>query len=843
MGGSSDTMPAASPSGAGLRQIGRYSLTRRLGAGAMGEVYVAFDMQLDREIAIKVVHPALARKPESAARMLREARAMAKLSHRSVVAIHDAGEADGQLFLAMELVRGKTLADRFIETGDWRTRLRMVIEAGHGLAAAHAAGVLHRDFKPDNVLVDHAGRVAVSDFGLAMLGGTSVPSLTRNTPVPLYPIDLTQTGALLGTPSYMSLEQVKGGVIDARADQFAFCVVAYEALYGQRPYRVGNGAEGLANLMELLENETWAPAPTHTDVPPELRAAVLRGMSHDPKARWPSLEPLLAVLERGLVRRRSWKPYAFAGLAALAAGTAVTAAVLLSRDSTPAPTASLIGPTALRSALAISHDGRVAIGTDHVEIRDFTTGQVWTAAVEKSWCARIQFLGEGTVRYLDTTTHTIWRWDFTVKPRPIEEEIQPNGTWLGGAADGDLVRRSGADDAVMLALVNGKRTLGAWQLDPTWSLEVFSISPDGRKFAYLAGDRFKGHIVVLDTKTGTVSRSSVLADVTSLAWHDDHSLVYGDATTRSLDRVTIDGERFGKPVRVRTYDKSFPAQVVLAGDAAAMVISTPATSVHVDDRVAKRNIDLETARAAGELGWTKDGAQLTWNPSTKKVEQREKLDTGYVATPLPIELDIEPVNASVAGDLLIIATRDTGGRKLVARSMTTGKVAWELPPGEALLARCAADLQPPCFIARQVDRKFEIWPLDLVTGRPVDKPIYRGPLEDFAIDAAGEHIAIAEGSSIVQEQAIATGDLRRTATRLGLVRSVAYDPKGGMIVSGSAELGRYSIGHLATDGTFEFITDSEAELLSLVRPSPNGNEILSLGRALSPTLWRDRLDR
>ncbi|HEY0252528.1 MAG TPA: protein kinase [Kofleriaceae bacterium] len=836
MGGSSDEMLAVGP-----RQVGRYALTERLGAGAMGEVWVAFDIQLDREIAIKIVHPSLARKPESAARMLREARAMAKLSHRAVVAIHDAGEAEGQLFLAMELVRGSTLAERFIKTGDWRARLRMVIEAGRGLAAAHTAGVLHRDFKPDNVLVDRSGRVAVSDFGLAALGTHAQPA-SRVTPLPDYP-DLTATGALLGTPAYMSLEQLRGTVIDARSDQFAFCVVAYEALYGERPYRVNGGAIGLAELEETLEQARFEP-PAHSNVPSELRAAVLRGMAMKPHDRWPSLEPLLDVLDRGLAPpKRRWRPYAIAGAAVMVLAAGVTSAVLLATKSS-GPTAAggpqFVGPTALRSTIAISPHGRLAVGTDKLSVQDFATHQTWEAPVDRSWTEHIQFLDDNSLRFSDLNTKKIFRWDFTREAQPVEEAVQPNGRWLGAAADGDLVQRTGAEDVLMLALVTGKRTLNAWQLDPT-TLTVYAISPDGKKLAYVAGNRFRGHLVVLDLGSGKIWRSEPIPDVTAIAWANDHALIYGVATSQSLERVTIEGDRFSKATRVRTYERGFPALLAVAGSHLAYGQLVPTSRVHLADRAANRHLELEVARVAGEIGWTKDSAQLTWNLQTYGIEQRIAMDFGYETKALPITVAVEPVNATLAGDLAIIATRDTGGRKISARRMTTGALAWELPPGEAIAVRCASDLAAPCFIAREVDRRFEIWPLDLVTGKPVGKPVYRGELEDFAVDATASHLAIADGSKQLGELALATGELKRTGMTLSLARSIAYDPTGGILISGAAEWGRYSIGRIAPDGTFEFLYDAEAELLALVRPSPNGKQILSVGRAMSPTLWRDEL--
>nr|MDQ3370084.1 serine/threonine protein kinase [Myxococcota bacterium] len=302
------TLPASRESSPGLEDlapgftIGRYRLVERLGAGAMGVVWSAQDPRLDRRIAIKVVHPSLARSPEASARLLREARAMAKLSHRAVVTVHDAGEVDGRLFLGMELVDGTTLGHMLrtrsaASLADWPRWLGMMLDAGRGLAAAHDAGVLHRDFKPDNILVDNSGRVCVADFGLATLGderhGTPTPRAGSHGA-----LELTTTGALLGTPIYMSPQQLRGEVIDARADQFNFCVATWEALYGARPYAVhSQGLEAIAELDATIVAGVLPPPPPDSPVPPEIRAALTHGLAADPEARWPNMNALIGALE------------------------------------------------------------------------------------------------------------------------------------------------------------------------------------------------------------------------------------------------------------------------------------------------------------------------------------------------------------------------------------------------------------------------------------------------------------------------------------------------------------------------------------------------------------------
>jgi serine/threonine protein kinase len=218
---------------------------------------------------------------------------MAKLSHPNVVTVHDVGTYKGQLFMALEFVPGQTLA-RWLSTESRSTReiLDVFAAAGRGLAAAHQAGLVHRDFKPANVLVGGDGRVKVTDFGLAV---TQAPSGSSASPafLPRLP-KLTMTGTLLGTPAYMSPEQFSLRESDAKSDQFSFCVALYEALYGQRPFA---GKDAIELAVSVLQGE-MRPLPEQSNVPPALRDALLRGLRTDPEARYPSMEALLEDLLR-----------------------------------------------------------------------------------------------------------------------------------------------------------------------------------------------------------------------------------------------------------------------------------------------------------------------------------------------------------------------------------------------------------------------------------------------------------------------------------------------------------------------------------------------------------------
>ncbi|HSN28417.1 MAG TPA: serine/threonine-protein kinase, partial [Kofleriaceae bacterium] len=238
-----ETQPATRDSGATLPQrISKYELGERLGTGGNGVVLLARDVTLDRKVAIKVLRGAAT--DEASQRLLREAQSAAKLSHENVIVVHEVGTHDGSVFVAMEYVAGGTLRD-VDRTHGWREVLDAYRRAGRGLAAAHAAGLVHRDFKPDNVLVGEDGRVRVTDFGLVSVGGTDTVS-----PGPLdggaLATTLTRSGTIMGTPRYMAPEQHHGEPVDARADQFAFCVALYEALYHRLPFE-GETYETIAN--------------------------------------------------------------------------------------------------------------------------------------------------------------------------------------------------------------------------------------------------------------------------------------------------------------------------------------------------------------------------------------------------------------------------------------------------------------------------------------------------------------------------------------------------------------------------------------------------------------------
>lgn len=296
--------PTSVPSGVETLapRIARYSILRKLGEGGMGVVFVAYDEQLDRKVALKLIKGHA--EPTQRARMLREGQAMARLSHPNVVPVFEVGEHEDELFLAMEFVEGQTLRSWLSEeTRSWEDTLGVFVQAARGLAAAHEAGLLHRDFKPDNALVGVDGRVRVLDFGLARaLDG--VPAKPDTGPSESsgknFSDTLTATGAALGTPAYMAPEQFLGEEVDVRTDVFAWSVGLFEGLYGKRPY---SGRTRIQLLQTVTAGEHEAPV-SGRGVPAWLERIVLQGINPDKVERPQTMRELLAVVDVDPARGR-----------------------------------------------------------------------------------------------------------------------------------------------------------------------------------------------------------------------------------------------------------------------------------------------------------------------------------------------------------------------------------------------------------------------------------------------------------------------------------------------------------------------------------------------------------
>ena len=290
--------------------VGRYTILTLVGSGAMGRVFAAYDPLLDRKVALKLLQAGGGPDADRArAQLLREAKVLAKLSHRAIVAVHDAGLFGAHVFVAAEFVEGVTLNDWLAARARTRAEILAVFtSAARGLAAAHAVGVVHRDFKPGNVMITRDGSVRVMDFGH------------------------------LGTPLFMAPEQLAGRTIDARADQFSFCAALHRALTGAAPF----GGDTVETITAGALAGRVEPPPPKSNLPVWLRRVVARGLSVDPDARWPSMDELVAALQRDPTRTRRWWSLA-AGVLALVGLSTLT----LARGAGPLVPLCLGGPSRL----------------------------------------------------------------------------------------------------------------------------------------------------------------------------------------------------------------------------------------------------------------------------------------------------------------------------------------------------------------------------------------------------------------------------------------------------------------------------------------------------------------
>jgi tRNA A-37 threonylcarbamoyl transferase component Bud32 len=457
--------PASRGSGVLARgtRVGRYSIIDLLGAGGMGAVYAAHDPALDRRVALKLIHAKVAG-PELEERLLREAKAMARLSDPDVISVYDAGRDGNQLFIAMELVLGGTLRDWLAERPRaWREVLSVYMRAGRGLARAHASGLVHRDFKPDNVLVGRDGRVRVTDFGLARDAGaeaaprSAVEAEARDLALETTAhAPLTQTGALLGTPVYMPPEQLVGKTADARSDLYAFCVALYEGLYGSRPFE---GAT-LSAQLEAKASEAVLPAPHDRRVPVRIRHVLLTGLRADPAARPATMDDLLRALDRAARRPRVWAVPVGAVLAlgvAAVVGAAATRAPAHtegpSKDAIAGVVQTLAGPNARIACPIFEARGAGDVATK------------LGAAAASLACARVQWEIGG-------------RGDRILPPAALlDVPRQPADGFVDPYVAADARQRSlDAARARAPAYVDGVVTLE----HDAWTVDVAVRTPDGR---------------------------------------------------------------------------------------------------------------------------------------------------------------------------------------------------------------------------------------------------------------------------------------------------------------------------------------------------------------------------
>ncbi|HEY5920313.1 MAG TPA: serine/threonine-protein kinase, partial [Kofleriaceae bacterium] len=382
-------------------RIGRYVVMRQLGEGAMGIVYAARDPALRRDVAIKLLRggPSPPR-PDAAVRLRREAQGLARLAHPHVVSIFDVGTQDDEVYLAMELIDGVSLATWLAERQrTWREIVQILLQAAEGLAVANAAGLVHRDIKPQNVMVTSDCRAKVVDFGLAHHAGAARTSSPED--FDDVAARLTATGVVVGTPAYSAPEVLDGQLGDPRSDVFSFCVMAYEALYGRRPYE----ATTVVALREQMRSGLELGRTPR--LPAVLRRMLAAGLRADPAARPPTIGALLPALRSALVPRGKIALGIGAGLVLIAGASIITVRVAgspaadpcaLSPTRTPAMTAQQ--EQKIRAAFAASKRPYAEFAAEHV-IKSLRAVPARWADTRRASCVATKVRGEQSDELFD----------------------------------------------------------------------------------------------------------------------------------------------------------------------------------------------------------------------------------------------------------------------------------------------------------------------------------------------------------------------------------------------------------------------------------------------------------
>jgi tRNA A-37 threonylcarbamoyl transferase component Bud32 len=566
-------------------RIGRYVVDRPLGAGGMGLVYLARDPELDRQVAIKLLRPELR---ESRERLLREGQAVARLVHPNVVTVFDVGDHGPELFIAMEYVPGETLGAWLDQPRPWRAILACFVEAGRGLAAAHKAGVIHRDFKPDNVLRSDDGRVVVSDFGLAFADDVALRSSDEERRSDLA---ATRTAGMVGTPAYMSPEQFRGHEVDARADQFSFCVALWEALFGARPFetRVPTSPTAVEELARAVLTGAIQPPARDPGVPRRVMRALRRGLSVERDARFSRMEALLAELTPP-DRRVVFGGVALGAVALGALGWVTT------RDGGAS------GMAGVRDACTARAASRLA--------------EVWGAAPRQAYGAPAEELA----------------WFDTLAARWIEASREV-------CAHPDRPERASCLDDVLAQLksatARGERSFFPAVIDPRACLgatalvahelrtQLGNIDPSGAIAAdgsiAFAGD--DGMAAMFDA-TGAPERPELLAGVDRVyAWSEDGAAL----VARSGGQLVRIDTRSGEHTR-------------LAEDAATIAAAS------ADGRIVARVV-------GGELRVTVDGSEKLRAPSRLPPDDRQDVELSPDGRRVALTRDTEDAAELFVGDL------------------------------------------------------------------------------------------------------------------------------------------------------------------------------------------------
>jgi Tol biopolymer transport system component len=527
-------------------KLGPYEVSGPLGAGGMGEVYRAKDARLGREVALKVLPDEVARDADRRSRFEQEARAASALAHPNIVTVYDVGESEGSVWIAMELVEGKTIRD-LLASGAFSPRRALEIgtQVAEGLAAAHAAGIVHRDLKPENLILSKDGFVKILDFGLAKLAERSRvamegPTVSAGTPG-------TQPGTVMGTVGYMSPEQAAGQPVDFRSDQFSFGSILYEMATGERAFQRKTGVETLA---AILREEPKAISELNPAAPAPLRWTIDRCLAKDPEERYASTKDLArdlksmrdhlsetsaAILTEGPVRsRRGWLLPAAAALLLGAVLGAAALQILRADQKSGSPVYRQI--TFRRGTIfgaRFAPDGKTIVYGAAWEGRPAEVFATQAEAPESRPLSSAALLSVSASSELAVLLHGHYTVGFerigTLARLPL------NGGAPREVAD-DVTDADWSPDGQQFAVVRPEA--GQWRLEypagkvlattPAW-MDLVRISPDGRRIAYAEHPRrgdSTGRVVVVDTAGRRLYQSEISSTLGGLAWSPEGDEVW-----------------------------------------------------------------------------------------------------------------------------------------------------------------------------------------------------------------------------------------------------------------------------------------------------------------------------
>jgi len=803
------------------RRVGRYVIQGVLGRGGMGTVLAAYDERLDRRLAVKLLHPEVAR--SHAKRLVAEAKALAKLSHPNVVQVYEVGEDQGQWFIAMELVSGQTLRKWQKQRPPWWVCIKTYLQAGAGLAAAHAAGLTHRDFKPENCILDDDGRVRVLDFGLVRETDEQVETRPPNgakdetagaesTEVPQ-----TRVGVVLGTLGYIALEQLQGRPANVKSDQFSFCASLYEALYGERPFE----DDTVGELASVLAVGRVRPPPRGSRVPAKLRRVLLRGLATRAEDRWPSMAALLAELQRLVVARplRWLVGVGAVVIVGFVAGGLELARLSALRDQSlaeserAAAAAQDAAAAAQDAAIAARDAARMAAARLHLE--DPTLQLAILREIEGSkappgWAVEAKRALHGGVAEVVRQVHT----------QPVQAVAwSPDGHRIASASRDGTVRIWAPDDMDDPQVLRG-------HMGPIKSV---AWGPDGHRVAS-AGDDATIRVWPAAGSTEALVLRGHESGITCVAWSPDGQRIASASSDATIRVWSADGSP--NPLVLRGHTKG-ASSVAFSPDGQRVASASDDQTVRVwsTEGTGEPLVLHGHTDSAHAVAWSPDGRRIAsashdltvrvWNADGTDEPLVLTGHTGHVWTIAWSPDGTRLASGSVDATLRVWDASGPGTpRVLGGHGNWVLGVAWS-PDGTRIASASA-------------DHSVRVWP-----ARTADMPlVLQAPdhLWTVAWSPDGAHVAAAGDDETVRiHESDGRGDPRVLRGHTGVIWGLAFAPDGRRIASVSSDR---TVRIWNTDGSGEpLVLRGHTGAVYDVRFSPDGTRLVSAAADATMRIW------